>query len=87
MTTAHIIAAASASKVPGVAYGAIIVMLRVLDPSKSCENANCTAPNYPNPTASSLNYFAGLRERSANYPVASGGHAVRHTHESSNIVG
>jgi hypothetical protein len=79
MTTAHIIAAASTSNVPGVAYGAIIVMLRVLDPSKSCEDANCTAANYPNPTASSLNYFTGLRERSANAfdPVPSRGHVRR----------
>jgi subtilase-type serine protease len=58
-----IIAASGSSNAPGVAYSANIVMLRVLAASQSCqpENVNCSAPNYPNATASSLDYFSTLQ--------------------------
>ena len=57
-----IIAASSASQAPGVAFNANILMLRVLAESESClvPNADCTVLHYPDPTASSLEYFATL---------------------------
>lgn len=53
-----IIAASAASGVPGVAYNANLVALRVLN--NCAENQNCNAPGIPNSSASAINYFAGL---------------------------
>lgn len=55
---AGIIAASGASGVPGIAYNASLVVLRVLN---SCTtNQNCSAPGIPDASVVALNYFAGL---------------------------
>lgn len=53
-----IIAASAASGVPGIAYNAGIVMLRM---TNGCaDNQNCDAPGIPDASAAAINYFAGL---------------------------
>lgn len=53
-----IIAASGTSGVPGIAYNAGIVMLRM---TNGCaENQNCDAPGIPDASAAAINYFAGL---------------------------
>lgn len=55
---AGIIASSAASGVPGVAYNANLVMLRLLN---SCAtDQNCDAPGISNASVAGLNYFAGL---------------------------
>lgn len=56
---AGIIASSAASNVPGVAYGAGLVVLRLTDNCKDGEN--CSAPNIPNASATAIQYFAGLQ--------------------------
>lgn len=55
---AGIIASSAASGVPGVAYDAKIVALRM---TPGCaKGLNCDAPGVSNPSASAISYFAGL---------------------------
>ena len=73
---AGIIASSGASGVPGIAYNANLVVLRILN---SCATGqNCDPPTIPNSSASALNYFAGLTNvmvYNASYgPSSSGQH-------------
>ena len=53
-----IIGASGTSGAPGVAYNANILTLRAT--SGCAAGQNCDAPNFPNASASALDYFAGL---------------------------
>ena len=56
---AGIIASSAGSGVPGVAYGAGLVVLRLTD--NCAKGQNCSAPGIPNASATAIQYFAGLQ--------------------------
>lgn len=57
---AGIIMASPNGGVPGIAYNANVVALKLLT---SCTRGqNCTAPGIPNASAAAINYFAGLND-------------------------